>query len=309
MSNEPQNVAFIGHVPSMTIGPSKPVEPAEVVMFPGDKWDKGVMRVNTDDTTVRDHIRQNMLRQLPQLGVYSTQPVTICIIGGGWSLNDPKVYKELQKLYMDGAKIVALNGSAKWCTEHNFRVSLHIILDARECNVAFVEEEIEGCRYLIASQCHPSLFDALEDRDVHMFHLANSESEDPIYDELDEYYVGRWTKVPSAGTVGIVAPLVCRALGFQDQHLFGLDSCLAPSDNSHHAYAQSWNDGETHADFESNGRVFRCTAWMASQAQTFIEMLSEYGAENNIKMTVHGDGLIAHMIECALQSETETLSS
>jgi len=289
--------SFVGYPPIVTIE-----EPA-LVMNAGDKWDRSVMRVNQSHWIIRKNIRHNIRRHIPQLAPCNPQPRThIAIVGGGWSLNDPKTFEELRQLYFDGVKLVALNGAGRWLMERNMRPSIQICMDSRPQNVAFLEEPIPGCRYILSSQCDPAMFDICEDRDVTMFHLFTEDEEgarrpDPINRRLDAYYNGRWTKIPTAGTAGIVAPILCRALGFEFQHLFGVDSCYAPT-GEHHAYSQSWNDGEGAVNFEtSDGRVFKCSAWQASQAQTFIDMIHVYG--NQIQISVHGAGLIAHLIETA----------
>lgn len=288
------------------------VEEPALVMYPGDKWDRSVMRVNQSHWIIRKNIRQNIQRQLPQFTNFPAQPFQhIAIVGGGWSLKDPAVFEELRQLYFDGVKLVALNGAGKWLMERNMRPSVQICMDSRPQNVEFLREPIPQCRYLLASQCDPEMFDICEDRDVMIFHLWTEEQKDsrrpdPINKRLDSYYNGRWAKVPTAGTCGIVAPIMCRMLGFEFQHLFGVDSCNAP-DGTHHAYPQSWNDNDGGVTFStSDGRVFNCNAWQASQAQTFMDMIATFG--NQIQISVHGDGLIAHLIKTAatIAVQTET---
>jgi hypothetical protein len=95
--------------------------------------------------------------------------------------------------------------------------------------------------------------------------------------------------------------MLCRILGFEFQHIFGVDSCYAPT-GEHHAYPQALNDDEGSGTFKtSDGRVFRCSAWQASQAQTFMEMVQVYHKE--IQISVHGDGLIAHLLTLASNTQ------
>ncbi len=294
-----------GYAPTLSMG--KVEEPA-LIMHIGDAWDKSVMRVNQSAWIIAKNIRHNITRQFPQFTAYDAQPYQhIAIVGGGWSLNDPKVYEELRQLYFEGTKLVALNGAGKWLMERNMRPSMMICMDSRPQNIEFLRDPIPNCKYLIASQCDPSMFDICEDRDTTIFHLyCDADDEEKhsatINAHLDNFYNKRWTKVPTAGTAGICAPMMCRMLGFEFQHLFGIDSCYAPT-GEHHAYPQSWNDDEGAVLFEaSDGRVFRASAWQASQAQTFVEMISVHG--NQIQMSVHGDGLIAHLLKIAATKST-----
>lgn len=308
--------AFQGYAPGVALAPmdrpaAKPLR--EFTLVKGDKWDKSVMRINQHAWMIRRNIRRNIRLQLPQLAPYPPQPrERVCIVGGGWSLGVLEVFEELRQLYFSGAKLVALNGAADWLMKRNMRPSLHIVLDSRPENVEFVRTAIPKCRYMLASQCDPGLFDLCEDRDVTIFHLHNGvEKEparraDPINRRLDSYYMGRWTKLPTAGTVGVVALMLCRTIGFQFQHLFGIDSCYAPDGVTHHAYPQALNDSEGSAEFITAGeRIFRCSAWQASQAQNMVDMIaSDWG--QHLQLSVHGDGLIAHMLhEAAMQAETK----
>jgi hypothetical protein len=287
-----------GYAPTISVE-----EAPELVMNVGDKWDRSVMRINQSEEVVLRNMRDNIARQLPQLTFMEGQPSQhLAIVGGGWSLNDPKVFQELREVYFEGAKLVALNGAGNWLMERNMRPSLQFVLDSRPENIEFIREPIPNCRYLLASQCDPSLFELCKDRDTTIFHLWNGADETyPVHKVLDEYYNKRWTHVPTAGTVGIVAPMALRILGFSFFHLFGIDSCYAPDKVTHHAYPQALNDSEGSVPFESNGRVFNCSAWQASQAQTFIEMVGVYG--DTMQFSVHGDGLIAHMLTEAARQE------
>jgi hypothetical protein len=299
-------VGINGYAPTMTIGPAKTYDIGElpervgVLEYKsGDVFDKDVMRVNTKHWKLQANVRNNIKRFVPQMASHVPNEQRVCIVGGGWSINRPEVMQELRDLYFDGAKIVALNGAANWLVERNIRPSMHIVMDARPCNTEFVKEPIKGCKYFLASQVDPGLFDLCEDRDTYIFHVHAPDEEDAMSRRLDAHYMGRWTRVPPAGSVGIVGPILCRMLGFYKQDLFGIDSCCDPTTAAHHGYSQPWNDSETVADFVSMGKRFKCTATMAAQAQTFIEMIAAFGQE--IQMTVHGDGLIHHMVETALR--------
>jgi hypothetical protein len=260
----------------------------------GEKFDASVMKVNTDHETLYANIRSSIRRQLPQLSPHPVNNTPVCIVGGGWSLNDPDVYEELRQLYFNGAKIVALNGAAKWLMEHNLRPSLHLILDARPQNVDFLRIAIPHCKTMLASQCAPIMFDALEDREAYIFH-AVAENADPEIEILDQFYGrGKWVRVPAAGTIGITSILLLRILGFRFQHMFGIDSCYKP-DGTHHAYPQALNDNEGAALFKVAGREFLCSAWQAAQARNFLDVIRVNG--EHFELDIHGDGLLAHLLK------------
>lgn len=280
--------------PAVDPGPIKIETDGDPIILPaGEKWDASVMRVNTKRSVLLKNIRSNLRRQLPQLYPHEENPQHIALVGGGWSLDD--TYEELRQLYFDGVKLVALNGSAKWLMARNLRPSMHVILDARPENAEFVREPIPHCKYFFASQCASALFEACADREVYLFHAIADEA-DVETKRLDEFYEKRWVKVPTAGTVGITSIMVMRYLGFRYQHLFGIDSCFSPKvAGKHHAYSQPLNDNDGAAIFRIAGREFECSAWQASQARNFMDMIQVNG--EFIDLEIHGDGMLAHILK------------
>lgn len=277
------------------------VENDKIVATEGEKWDASVMRVNTDRETLLENINGAIKRQLPQMYPHAENPQHIAIVGGGWSLLD--TVEELRALYFDGVKLIAVNGSARWLMERNLRPSMHVVLDARAENAEFLRDPIPHCKYFLASQCHPDLFDIVADRETYLFH-AVSDSADVEADLLNAFYLKRWARVPTAGTVGVTSVMLMRLLGFRYQHLFGLDSCYAPSGN-HHAYPQAMNDGEGSAIFKIAERTFECSAWQASQARSFIDMLSING--EHVDLEIHGDGMLAHIVKYGAEMPEPTV--
>lgn len=265
----------------------------KVAAKPGEKWDQSVMQLNTKRFVILRNIRNNIRRQLPQLAPHHEEnPERIALVGGGWSLAE--TLDELRDLYFQGVKIVAVNGSARWLMERNLRPSMLIMLDARPENAEFVEKPIPRCRYFFASQIDPSILDLCEGRDVTLFH-AIAQTADAEIARLDDFYMKRWARISTAGTVGVTAVMLLRILGFRNQHLFGFDSCYSPNDRAHHAYPQTLNDGEGTGTFSVAGKEFECSPWQASQVQSFTNMLEVHG--ELLDLTVHGDGMIAHLLK------------
>lgn len=270
-------------------------EPMDFSPPPGaKKWDPSVMKLNVEPRVIVENITKNIRRHLPQHAPHEEQAKHVALVGGGWSLNDPETYEELRQLYFEKVPLVALNGAANWLMERNLRPSMHIIMDARASNLPFLRINVPGCKYFLASQCDPSLFDAAEGRDVHIFHVISSDGEEER-EVLNKFYMKRWHQVPGAGTIGIVAILLLRMLGFKFQHIFGVDSCYAPDNETHHAYDQAMNDGEGSAYFFCAGRRFRCSAWQASQVYTFQSVIKHHGHLLNLE--IHGDGLLAYIVK------------
>jgi len=86
-----------------------------------------------------------------------------------------------------------------------------------------------------------------------------------------------------------------RLLGFSKMHMYGFDSCLR--EEKHHAYEQRENDDKQELTVTLGDKMFTCHAWMASQAQEFIDQIKVLGDE--VELAVYGDGLIAHILKHA----------
>jgi hypothetical protein len=260
--------------------------------------------VNTGEEAIVRHVRLSIRRQLPQCRPYQTQPAKVAILGGGPSLADTG--DELRRLVFQGVKVVAVNGAYQWAIDRNIKPSVAIALDARPENAAFFATDVPGCQYLIASQCAPAMFDALEGRDVSIWHALSYEAEEAA--ALDAYY-GRehYWPVQGGSTVMLRAISLMRMLGFHRQELFGFDSCWL--EGRHHAFDQPMNDADHRlkvyagVDGSEDRRVFYCAPWHLKQAQDFEELTKARG--HLFQLNVHGNGLIAHLVRTGARVHEE----
>lgn len=253
-------------------------------------------RVNCSDEVIRDQVKENIRRGLPQARPYQPNDLTIALIAGGPSLEDTEA--ELREVIAAGGKVVTMNGAYQWCIDRGIRVSVQIVVDAREFCTRFVETPVRNCQYFLASQVHPKAFELCRDREVTIWHVVSTgEAELEI---LREYYFNHLAPVTLGTTVAIRTISLLTMLGFRKFEIFGLDSCVLG--DAHHAYKQAENDGEPIVpvwikppEGHAARQRFLCTPWMAKQAQDFIELTQERGELFDIN--VHGPGLIATMIE------------
>lgn len=265
------------------------------------RFDTKNLRLNND--RILDNIKVNIQRQLPQVRPYPPQTQPVCVVGGGPSLRRTLtgLRQRANRSEHSGAPgdpVIAVNGSADWLMDRGITPVAHVLLDSREFNARFVRREIPNCRYFIASQCHPAVFDTLEQRGsrIWIWHASISIGEDEI---LDEYYLSpdNYIRIVGGCTVMLRAIWLLRTLGFIHQHIYGMDSCLDVKRNEHHAYEQTENDHDDVIRIRCAGEVFYCSSWMASQAVDFMEMMKHLGA--NFRLRIHGRGLISHIVEAA----------
>ena len=261
-------------------------------------------KVNTEEDTILAQVAANIRRGLPQARPYRPSGDVALIVAGGPSLNETE--RDLALAHWRGGKVIALNGAYQWCIDRNIRPSAMVMLDAREFSARFVETPVEGCHYLLASQCHPRAFDLCRGRRVTIWHALSCEEREQ--EMLDEFYFGRdnrYYPVTGGTTVGIRAISLMRMLGYLRMEIFGLDSCLLGDE--HHAYEQAENDGEEILPIwvrpegrDDLARRFLCHPWHAKQAYDFIDLARDRGELFQLK--VHGPGLIAEMMRTGAQA-------
>ncbi len=271
--------------------------------------DSGVL--NSAEETVKENVRRNTAQNWQQVQPHETNDLECMILGGGPSLAEFE--DEIKQKRAEGVKLITLNGTYNWAVHHGMTPSAQIIVDARPFNARFVKPVVDGCKYLISSQCDPSVLEGLPHDRTYLWHTST----DIIKDILDKAYA-QWWAIPGGSTVLLRAIPLMRMLGYRRFHMYGCDSCILPmsltngqspsgavyhSDaginvkvEAHHAYAQPENDGEIILPVIVNpgGRVFQCAPWMASQAQEMLALIRYLG--NEIELAIYGAGLLAHIL-------------
>jgi 2-polyprenyl-3-methyl-5-hydroxy-6-metoxy-1,4-benzoquinol methylase len=256
--------------------------------------------LNTGRDEMVRNIRENVHRGYVEAKPHQRQKARLLMLGGGPSLADS--WDEIREKREAGAKLVTINGTYNECLARGLRPSAQVVCDAREFNKRFLEPVIPDCRYMLASQCHPSMFEGIPPEQVLLWHAVVSND---LGDILDEEYSKDdrvWYPVPGGSTAMLRAFPLFLMLGFNEFEVYGFDSCLGYGD-VHHAYSQPENDGQSVVKVTCGNRVFRCHPWMVSQAQEFCDEVRLLGDE--VRLVVHGDGLIAHIIKTGAEIEEE----
>jgi len=286
--------------------------------------------LNAEEERIRENVKHNIAQGWKQVHPAPTNDLECMIVGGGPSL--PEFEDEIRAKRAEGVKLVTLNGAYNWALERGLVPSAQVIVDARAFNARFtkpvvegfkVEEldgAVEGTLYLLASQCHPSVFEGLPRDRTYLFHTMSG----LVRDLLDAEYGGEWHSIPGGSTVLLRAIPLLRMLGYARFHLYGCDSCLLPLSPvepltkallgrmpvtlaehamGHHAYAQPENDKGVVLPVMTSpgGRVFYCHGWMISQAQELIDMIRTLG--DVIELEIHGDGLLAYILKTGAELE------
>jgi len=253
-------------------------------------WQKKLpsMEVNTTLERLLKNIETNVKWGCKHVRAHEIQDTEIMMLCGGPSLNDYK--DEIIEKWKSGIKVVTVNNAYNWAIDNGITNVNQCMLDARPFNIRFVEPPRDDCFYFIGSGCDPSVFEILpKDRTFYWHVNPNKDAVELIHNTYPEYVM-----CAGGSTVALRAIVLMRVLGFKQQLIYGLDSCLIGDE--HHAYEQKENDHDPSImKVMVEGRSFECQPWMALQATEFAEMMNQAGEE--FDLTVKGNGLIAHVLK------------
>jgi hypothetical protein len=253
---------------------------------------------NTTEDHRLDNVESACKRDLPWFTGFRDEGRSCVIVGGAPSLLDTMDdvrFRARQKR----TRVVAVNNAWRKLLEHGVRADVVVICDARAENAEFVKGAPAGMRFLLASQCHPDVFDAVPAHcEVAVWHCGWSDGE-ALWEKLRPYENDKpIINVPGGSTVTLRTMWLAVFSGFRTLHLYGVDGCYADN-GAHHAYPQSLNDGEQVLEVARGDKRYRCAVWMARQAGEFENQWREManwtdfeGKPAPISIHVHGRGLI-----------------
>lgn len=246
-----------------------------------------VEKLNNDPANMLLNAKANMERDLPWFAPQNEHNRTAMIVGGGPSLND--TLKLLRTRRNKKTDIFALNGTHDFLLSQNIRSDYLVMLDSRQDNVGFVKRPRKHVKYLIAAQCHPDVFDALEGQDVTLWFAEQAGMMELVEHEKEKPVI----LVCGGNTVGLKTLSLAYLMGYRRFDVYGFDSCYRDKDN--HAYPQPLNDGEEVREIYAGGRKFLAAPWMCKQAEWFQKQAVDL-FKRGCDVRVNGDGLISHMI-------------
>lgn len=265
-------------------------------------------RMNTEHDQILKNIASSVRRGHPQMRTGPTNADRICLVGSGPSLRETE--DELRELLWNGAVLVTLNGAYHWCRNRNMKPQTQIVMDARPSNARFVTPETPKCNYVLASQCDPAVWDAVDGYPhVWIWHPV-VKAEGPSADLLDAYYAGNWVGIGGGTSVATRAIHLLRTAGYVRFDLFGIDCCW--QDEVHHAMDQPENAHELASTVQMSIRgsaeqtPFKVSAWHVKQFEDFLTIMKVNG--QHFQLAVHGSGLLAHALTVLGSESLDSLS-
>lgn len=232
---------------------------------------------NTPDEVLIDNITKNSRLDKKWLACEDEHDKLAVLCGSGPSVAD--YIEEIREKQKNGAVVFAMNGCAKFLHSHAITADYQVMCDARPQNVDLIGP---AKNHLFASQCHPSLFEAVPG--AVLWHLQIGEIE-----RFFPEYQGAYALIGGAASVGNTATCVAYAMGFRKLDIYGYDS--SHRDTASHAFHQPLNDGDPVLWTEFNGKRYLSSFTMKHQAEKFQDTARAL-QQMGVVINVYGEGLL-----------------
>jgi uncharacterized Rossmann fold enzyme len=201
----------------------------------------------------------------------------IAVVCFGPSLND--TWEKIR----DFKLVISCSGSHRFLVERGIIPTWHVEVDPRPHKVDLIGPPQRETQYLIASACHPKVFDHLLEYNVQLWHVFAAEEE-----SMRTLPPGEWA-ITGGCSVGLRAMTMARFLGYTNLHIFGMDGSEGPSGK--HAAVHP-NQPKGHAITEVGGRTFKTTPSMLEAARGTFHELDQMP---DVVPVFYGDGLVQAM--------------
>ena len=245
------------------------------------------------------NIRASVQRGLPSLEhmegfkVVKDPTATVALVGGG-----PSIKQTVHELA--GFPITVACGSVHdWLVEQGVKPTFCTIADPDPVITAsYLQRPCVDTTYLVATQCHASVFEALAGCRIVLWHCLN----ESYHAFVQEH--GNPAGYPGIGggcTVGLRSLSMFMMFGYRNIHFFGFDSCLGSyGEDEHHAYDYQHAEEMTGEVYtikmgvdEPGERTYRVAGYHLAQASHFKDFWAEHARK--FVPTFHGDGLLADL--------------
>lgn len=281
--------------------------PAETVEIPeGMKIIKSsdlVVSLAVSDEVLKSNINTNIKNY--DLPLYRIENLNewratkeIAIVGGGPSLHD--TMGDLHK----HDDVMVCGSAHDFLIQNHIRPKWTVLCDPDPIIIKYIKYASPYTTYLVASQCHPSVFEYLQSRKcrISLWHAGQNIEQEKLFGE---------NKIVIRGgcTVGLRAIPIAINFGYSLIHLFGFDNCLIDGGKTSHAYdfqEPEYEKIKNAIDVGVEGVMFKMADYHLAQLMDFKEILKMIGGRAFIKS--HGHGAITHLLDLALKRAIDTVN-
>jgi hypothetical protein len=228
------------------------------------------IRTPLDARAIRAHIQSALSRDLTEVAVMAPREERLTIVANGPSALAAPLARP---------PTLAVNNALRLFVDRGLAPDFWIASDPQEGVTGFLRDAPRETVYLVASKCHPTVFDALRDRRVLLWHCAEPATLDLL--------VGRLV-IQTSITVTLCALNLMPVLGYHRLETWGWDGCYL--DGRDHAAAQPHH--ADHITVHLGPARFDSTRSWAAEVQEAVRLFQ--GAPRQV--TVHGGGMIGAIL-------------
>lgn len=218
-----------------------------------------------------------------------TRDEPIALVSYGPSLRD--TWEEVRNY----PYVLTCSGAHKFLVDRGIIPNWHIDVDPRPHKVDLMGTPDRRVEYLMASCCHPRMWDHLEGQNVKLWHSFDSSEE-----ALRILPPQEWA-ITGGCSAGVRTLTLARFLGFKEAHVFGLDGCFKQGGASH--AGDHPNTVKKGSMCVYDGIEYHTIPSMLEAARSAVHELDQLP---DLKVTFHGEGLTQHMARNRVPKESET---
>jgi uncharacterized Rossmann fold enzyme len=205
----------------------------------------------------------------------------IAVVCSGPSLKE--TWSEVKKF----SRIISCSGAHDFLIERGIIPTYHMEADPRKHKSLFVKNPHKDVQYLIASCCHPAVFESLDGYNVKLWHVLGKETANEI---PAIYPPGHWV-LTGGSNVGLRALVMARVLGHTNVHVFGMD-CSSDTKQFHANAHPNEPKNKAHRCVKIGKREFVTTEVFLEYARQFFK---EIAMIPDTQFVLHGDGLLQNL--------------
>ncbi len=231
-----------------------------------------------------ENIKSSLAR--PHMSLSGGKAVTepLHVLAGGPSLQDTI-------RWVKGGYIATMNGSLGYVKSRGFGNVSCAVLDPRP-HMADEVEAHDDVTYFLASMVHPRLWEKLLAKhcQIVLWHAGPEGFYQHLLDDEEAPVIVR-----GGSTMGLRWIDLGGVLGFRKFHLHGFDSSFEPTGSSYRTHAYS-HPADRASNVVSVVDGFPTSMNFLQQAKDFFDRYPKW-VEAGIDLTVHGWGLLQHLIK------------
>lgn len=218
---------------------------------------------------LESQIASSRTRGLPEVEPIASHAKRLTLVGNGPSaIRAP----------MGRSDTMAANGALTLFTKRDLAPDFWIACDPQERVVEFLKDAPHGTTYLVASKCHPAVFDALRGHHVVVWHIDDAPS-----------VIGAPATVPCATSVTLCALSVARLLGYRNIETWGWDGCFWGSRG--HA-VQQFNPNARITNLVGHEKFETTPTWCAEAHDATLQI-----PDADYRVKVQGGGMIGAILK------------